>query len=96
LGVPKDIAQRIVKAREEKRFEHQQDLLQRVPELAPFMGEIAGLVTYQSMIPYYTIESRGKSKDQTSRRGLKVIVKIDPADKDKKGYQVIQWVDVLI
>ena len=96
LGIPKDIAQRIVKAREEKMFEHQQDLLQRVPELAPFLGEIAGLVTYQSMLPYYTIESRGKSKDQTSRRGLKVIVKIDPTADKKKGYQIIQWVDVLI
>jgi len=94
LGIPKDIAQHIVKAREEKGFQHQQDLLQRVPDLAPFMGEIAGLVAYQSMVPYYTIESRGKSKDQTSMRGLKAIVKIDPTDK--KGYKVILWVDVLI
>lgn len=94
LGIPKDLAQRIVQAREEKGFEHQQDLLQRVPDLAPFMGEIAGLVTYQSMLPYYTIESRGKSKDHTSMRGLKAIVKIDPTDK--KGYKVILWVDVLI
>lgn len=94
LGIPKDLAQRILKAREEKGFQHQQDLLQRVPDLAPFMGEIAGLITYQSALPFYTIESRGKSKDQTSTRGLKVIVKIDPADK--KGYKVIQWVDFLI
>ena len=94
LGIPKDVAQRIVKAREEKTFEHQQDLLQRVPELAPLLAQMAGLMTYQSMLPYYTIESRGKSKDQTSRRGLKVIVKIDPTDK--KGYKVILWVDVLI
>jgi general secretion pathway protein K len=94
LGIPKEIADRLVKAREEKTFEHQQDLLQRVPELAPFMKEVGGLVIYQSLIPYYTIESRGKSKDRSSTRGLKVIVKIDP--KDKKGYKVIQWVDVLI
>ena len=94
LGVPKDIAQHIVKAREDKTFENQQDLLQRVPDLAPFMAGITGLVIYQSSVPYYTIESRGKIKDQPSRRGLKVIVKIDPTDK--KGYRVIQWVDVLI
>ncbi len=94
LGIPKDLAQRIVKERGEKRFEHQQDLLARMPDLAPFMGEMAGLITYQSTIPYYTIESRGRNKDQTSVRGLKVIVKIDPADK--KGYRVIQWVDFLI
>ncbi len=93
LGIPKDMAQRIVKAREEKRFEHQQDLLLRVPDLAPFIGEIAGLITYQSTLPYYTIESRGRGKDRTSVRGLKVIVKVDPADD--KGYKVIQWVDVL-
>ncbi|MGZ3567244.1 MAG: general secretion pathway protein GspK [Thermodesulfobacteriota bacterium] len=94
LGIPKEIAQRVVKAREEKTFESQPDLLQRVPELTSFMAEKATLMTYQSTVPYYTIESRGKSKDQTSRRGLKVIVRIDPADK--KGYRVIQWVDVLI
>ncbi len=94
LGIPKDLAQRILKAREEKGFQNQQDLLQRVPDLAPFMGEIAGLLAYQSTLPFYTIESRGKSKDQTSMRGLKVIVKIDPADK--KGYKIIQWVDFLI
>jgi general secretion pathway protein K len=94
LGIPKDMAQHIVKARQEKKFDNQPDLLQRVPELAPFMTEIAGLIAYQSTVPYYTIESRGKSKDQTSRRGIKVIVKIDPTDK--KGYKVIQWVDILI
>ncbi len=92
LGVPKHVAQRVVKAREEKTFENQMDLLARVPELQPFMATAP--VTYQSTIPYYTIESRGKSKDQASRRGIKVIVKIDPADK--KGYKIIQWVDVLI
>ena len=94
LGIPKDMAQRIVKAREEKSFEHQQDLLLRVPDLAPLMGEMAGLITYQSTVPYYTIESKGRSKDKTSVRGLKVIVKIDPTDK--KGYKVILWVDMLI
>jgi len=96
LGIPKEMAQRVVKVREEKPFEHQQDLLQRVPELTSLMGDIAPLVIYQSTLPYYTIESRGKNNDQTCRRGLKVIVKIDPADKDKRGYRVIQWVDVVI
>jgi general secretion pathway protein K len=93
LGIPKEIAQQVVRAREEKTFEHQQDLLLRVPEMTPFIGEKAALMTYQSTVPYYTIESRGKIKDQASRRGVKAIVRIDPADK--KGYRVIQWVDVL-
>jgi general secretion pathway protein K len=94
LGIPKEVSQTLIKAREEKRFENQNDLLQRVPELVPFIGEVSGLITYQSMMPYYTIESRGKSKDGTSSRGVKVIVKVDPLDK--KGYRMIQWVDVLI
>jgi len=94
LGIPKEVSQTLIKAREEKRFENQNDLLQRVPELVPSIGEVSGLITYQSMMPYYTIESKGKSKDGTSSRGVKVIVKVDPLDK--KGYRMIQWVDVLI
>jgi general secretion pathway protein K len=93
LGIPKEISERILKAREEKIFENQQDLLQRVPELVPLIGEMTGLMTYQSTIPYYTIESRAKSKEGPSVRGLKVIIKVDPIEK--MGYKIIQWVDVL-
>jgi general secretion pathway protein K len=94
LGIPKEVAQSILKAREEKAFQNQQDLLQRVPEFSPFIGGAANLFVFQSIIPYYTVESRGKNKDGGSVRGLKVIVKIDPKEKD--GYKVIQWVDKLI
>jgi general secretion pathway protein K len=93
LGIPNDMAQQIVKVREEKGFQNQQDLLQRVPELSPMIGEVGRLIVYQSIIPYYTIESRGKNKEGRSVQGLKVIIKID--QKEKTGHKVIQWVDTL-
>jgi general secretion pathway protein K len=93
LGIPAEVARLIVKGREEKVFEHQQDLLQRVPELSPFMGEIGRLILFRSLISYYTLESKAKKKDGESNRSIKVIVKIDSADK--RNYKVIQWVDAL-
>jgi general secretion pathway protein K len=62
LGIPREVSQQMVKAREEKSFENQQDLLHRVPELAPFIGEIGKFIIYRSALPYYTIESRAKLK----------------------------------
>jgi general secretion pathway protein K len=99
LGLPSEVAKAILKAREEKGFENQQDLLQRVPELSPFITEITGRLVFSSILTpsatvYYTIESRGKSKEGGAVRGLKTIVKIDRTDK--KGYKIIQWVDALI
>jgi len=94
LGLPKEVAQSILKAREEKAFQNQQDLLQRVPELTPFIGGLGNLLLYQSPLPFYTVESRGKNKEGRSVRGLKVIVKVDRAEKN--GYKIIQWVDRLI
>ena len=99
LRLPSEVAKAIIKAREEKGFQNQQDLLQRVPELSPFIGEITGRVAFSSIsnplaTAYYTIESRGKSKEGGGVRGLKTIVKIDRTDK--KGYKIIQWVDALI
>jgi len=99
LGLPNEVAKAILKAREEKGFQNQQDLLQRVPQLAAFASEITGRLAFSSTTTplatvYYTIESRGKSKDGGAVRGLKTIVKIDRMDK--KGYKIIQWVDALI
>jgi general secretion pathway protein K len=94
LGIPKEVSQQIVKAREEKAFENQQDLVQRVPELSPFIGEIGRFILFRSAMPYYTVESRAKFKEGGSVRGLKTIVKIDP--REKGGYKIIQWVDSLI
>jgi general secretion pathway protein K len=99
LGLPSEVAKAILKAREEKGFQNQQDLVQRVPELSPFIAEITGRLVFSSTSTplttvYYTIESRGKSKDGGAVRGLKTIVKIDRMDK--KGYKIIQWVDSVI
>ena len=99
LGIPGEVGKAIVKAREEKGFQNQQDLLQRVPELSPFIAEISGRLVYSSALSpsttvYYTIESRGKSKEGGAVRGLKTIIKIDPGDK--RGYKIIQWVDALL
>lgn len=94
LGIPREVSQQMVKAREEKSFENQQDLLNRVPELAPFIGEIGRFIVYRSALPYYTIESRAKLKDGPSMQGLKTIVKIDP--REKEGYKIVQWVDRLM
>ncbi len=96
LGIPGEAAQSIVKAREEKGFKNPQELLQRVPELSTLMGEIGARITYTStlMKAYYTIESRGKSKEGKAVRGVRVVVKIDR--QEKTGYKVIQWIDALI
>lgn len=99
LGIPREAGKAILKAREERSFENQQDLLQRVPELSPFIAEISGRLAFSSALSpstmvYYTVESRGKSKEGSAVRGLKTIIKIDRMDK--KGYKIIQWVDVLI
>lgn len=94
LGIPKETSQLIIKAREEKVFENQQDLLRRVPELSPFIAEAGRFIQYRSLMPYYTIESRTKQKQGGAIRGVKCIVKIDP--REKKGHKIIQWMDVLL
>jgi len=94
LGIPEEISQLMVRAREEKGFESQQDLLQRVPEMGNFYGDIGRLITFRSQTPYYTIESRAKSKGEGSVRALKVIIKIDP--KQKEGHKIIQWLDSIV
>ena len=94
LGIPGDIAQLIVKAREEEGFLNQQDLLQRVPQLIPLAGDLGRFILFQSSLPYYTIESKARGNEGQPFRGLKVIVKID--SNKKTGYKIIQWVDKVI
>jgi len=94
LGIPNDVAQKIVKAREEKRFDSQTDLTTRVPEMVSFIGELGTVVTYTSSTLYYTIESKATYKEGGSVRGVKAIVKVGPGEKG--GYKVIQWVDALV
>jgi general secretion pathway protein K len=94
LGIPNEVAQQIVKARAEKGYDNPAELLQRVPEFSTFMGTTGGFILFQSLSPYYAIESRAKNKDGGSVRGVKVIVKID--SREKAGYKIIQWVDVIL
>jgi general secretion pathway protein K len=93
LGIPNEVAEHIVKARAEKNYENQADLLLRVPELSTMLPSAGGLILFQSLSPYYTIESRAKNREGGPARGLKVIVKIDPQEKAR--YKTIQWVDVI-
>ena len=94
LGVPYEVCRLLVKAREEKGFENQLDLMQRVPELTPFLGEIGNLILFRAINPYYTVESKAKNKEGGSVRGLKTIIKVDP--REKGGYKIIQWLDFFI
>jgi general secretion pathway protein K len=94
LGIPDEVSQQITKARQERSFDNQQDLIQRVPELSPFLGDIGRIILFRSGISYYTIECRAKLKEGETVRGLRTIVKIDPAEKE--GYKIIQWVDTLV
>ena len=94
LGIPNEVAQKIVKAREEKKFDGQADLTTRVPEMVSFIRELGAMITYTSVALYYTIESKATYKEGGSVRGVKTIVKVD--SKEKGGYKVIQWVDSLV
>lgn len=93
-GIPYGVSQLIIKAREEKGFENLVDLLQRVPELTPFLGGIGGAILFRAMTPYYTIEAKAKNKEGGSMRGLKVIIKVDP--QEKGAHKIIQWLDSFI
>jgi len=94
LGIPHEVSRLIIEARQEKGFENHQDLLQRVPEISPFIGEISRGILFRAPTSYYTIESKAKGKEGGSLRGVKVIVKVDP--KEKGRHKIIQWVDALI
>jgi general secretion pathway protein K len=94
LGIPTGAARQIIEAREEKIFESQQDLIQRVPELAPFLGEIGRNIVYRSANPYYTVEAKARSKSGGGRRSLQAVVKID--SREKEGYKIVQWVDAVL
>jgi general secretion pathway protein K len=91
LGLPLEVCRQILKARQEKGFQNIQDLLQRVPEIAPFLTEVQRLILFGVVNPYYTVEARGKSKGGSSVRGIRMVVKVDSREKD--GYKIVQWLD---
>lgn len=91
LGFPTALAEQITKERESKGFLNQQDLVQRVPEVAPLMADAGRQIAYQSTTPYYTIEVKAKGKEGEAVQKIKAIVKID--QRERIGYKVLQWVD---
>ncbi|MGQ9509345.1 MAG: general secretion pathway protein GspK [Thermodesulfobacteriota bacterium] len=90
LGLPEPIIQSILTGRKEREFRNQMELLQRVPDLSTFMGEIGRKVLYSSNHPFYTIESRVKGLENRMY-GIKAVVKIDAREKNR--YKIVQWID---
>jgi len=93
LGLPLDVCRRMIEKREEKGFENIQDLVQRVPEILPFLSEVQRLILFGAMNPYYTIEARGRGREGNSGRGVRAVVKVD--SNEKEGYKIVQWMDFL-
>ncbi|MGE5253198.1 MAG: general secretion pathway protein GspK [Planctomycetaceae bacterium] len=91
LGLPLEVCRLIIKAREDRVFDNLQDLSQRVPEIRPFLPQVQNLMLFRVMNPYYTVESRGKSKEGSSVRGIRMVVKVDPREKD--GFKIVRWLD---
>jgi general secretion pathway protein K len=94
LGIPAELARQVIKAREEKIFDNQQDLMRRVPELTPFLSEISRNIVYRSATPYYTIETKARGKSEGGGRSIQAVVKID--SREKQGYKIVQWVDAVL
>jgi hypothetical protein len=91
LGIPAGAARQVIKAREEKVFESQPDLLQRVPELGPLLAEIGRNIVYRSANPYYTVEVKARRETGGGGRSLQTVLRID--SREKEGYKIVQWVD---
>ncbi|MGC8810016.1 MAG: general secretion pathway protein GspK [bacterium] len=91
LGLPGEVADKVIVVREEREFENLTDLTQRVPEIQPFLKEIGRFISFRPLHPYYTVETRAWIREDELGRGLKAIIKIDV--REKNGYKVIQWID---
>lgn len=91
LGLPGEVVRKVVAVREEREFENLPDLLQRVPEIQPFLKERGRFISFRPWHPYYTIETRAWMRKSQFGRSLKAIIKID--GREKNGYKVIQWID---
>lgn len=92
LGISEELSELILKARDEKAFENQPDFLRRVPDITPLWQDIGRFIVFRSFNPYYTIETRARDREGRTR-SIKTIIKIDQSEK--KGYKIVQWVDLL-
>jgi general secretion pathway protein K len=93
FGIPGSLAKNVVEVREEKPFVNLNELLQRVPEIVPFIQEVGPYMIFQSTTPYFSISSVAKMKTGDARRGVECVVKIDMAEKSR--YRMVMWKDVL-
>jgi len=93
LGISFDMAKRVIEVREEKEFANLAELVQRVPEITPYVQDVKGFLLFKTNMPYYTITAWGKTKEAESKRGLECVVKIDP--KEENGYKILMWRDAV-
>lgn len=93
LGISSDMAKRVIEVREEKDFVSLAELVQRVPEITPYVQDVRGFLLFKTNMPYYTITAWGKTKEGDSRRGLECVVKID--QKEENGYKILMWRDAI-
>ena len=93
FGIPGSLAKNVVEVREEKSFANLNELLQRVPEITPFIQEVGPYIVFQSTTPYFSISSVAKMKTGDSRQGVECVVRIDMGEKS--GYRMVMWKDVL-
>jgi general secretion pathway protein K len=93
FGIPGSLAKQIVAVREEKTFANLNELVQRAPEIVPFIQEVGPYIIFQSTTPYFSISSVAKMKTGEAKRGVECIVKIDMGEKSR--YRMVMWKDVL-
>ena len=93
FGIPGPLAKSVVEVREEKSFANLNELLQRVPEITPFIQEVGPYIVFQSTTPYFSISSVAKMKTGDTKQGVECVVKIDMAEKS--CYRMVMWKDVL-
>jgi general secretion pathway protein K len=92
FGIPPEMADRVIGAREEREFRNVNELRQAVPDITPYIQNTSFL-TFRSNVPYYTITSWGKLSTGESRRGVECVVRIDR--KEESGYKILMWKDML-
>jgi general secretion pathway protein K len=93
LGIPSEMAKRVIEARGEKDFASVAELQLVVPEIAPHLQDAKGFFVVKSNMPYYTVTSWGKMKTGESKRGLECVLKVD--SKEENGHKVLMWKDIL-
>ncbi|RPI99290.1 MAG: hypothetical protein EHM36_16225, partial [Deltaproteobacteria bacterium] len=93
LGIPSELAKRVIEARGEKDFASVAELQLVVPEIAPYLLDSKGFLVVKLNMPYYTVTSWAKMTTGESKRGLECVLKI--GNTEENGYKVLMWKDIL-